>query len=116
MRIGFVLECHRDGADHKVMEHVVRALRGDLELLFQLCGSKRALFEDCGKQVEALFTVERQPNPKKTLNKLFNEHRRRDYDDKVHALKIIEKASLSKLERAPSFARLKDKLGRLEAL
>lgn len=201
MRVGFVLECCKDGADHKVLEHVVGKLHSDLKLCFRFCKSKRELFDDCGKFVEGLFTVERcdrvfvvwdlmpcdeaykddgkpscvkerafllkalrredrartvllcitheleawlladgkaltsvldndnhpikpiqddrtperHPNPKKVLNKLFKEHRRREYDDKVHALKIIKQVNLSKLERAPSFARLKDKLARLDA-
>ncbi|HSN98720.1 MAG TPA: DUF4276 family protein [Candidatus Nanopelagicales bacterium] len=198
MRVGFVLECHRDGADHKVIEHLVRALRKDVDPRFACCGSKRVLFDECGKFVEGLFEAERcervfvvwdlvpcdgayldekgrpcrsreraylrqalrnkdrartvmlcitheleawllcdsgaleavlarpthpierigdmkrpeeLPNPKKHLGGLFKKHRGRDYEDRVHALQIMQQVkNLSKLEKAPSFARLREKL------
>lgn len=196
-RVGFVLECHRDGADHKVLKHVVPRLRGGTEALFRCCGSKRALFEECARWVEKLFEEERcervfvvwdlvpcddafklngkpsrhkerthlrrllrpqdcgrtemicitheleawlladgkaltatlqkpthpikpigdekcpedNPNPKALLRQLFKRNGRGDYNDMVHALKIIENVqNLSKLERAPSFRRLREKL------
>ncbi len=59
MLVGFVVECHRDGADHKVIDHLVRKLRPDIDPRFRFCGSKGKLFQDCGKMVEALFEVDR---------------------------------------------------------
>jgi hypothetical protein len=59
MRVGFVLECHRDGADYKVLKHLVGVLRKDVEPHFVCCGSKRVLFEECGNQVSGLFDDDR---------------------------------------------------------
>jgi hypothetical protein len=201
MKVGFVVECHRDGADHKVIEHLARKLLAGIQPHFRFCGNKRKLFEDCGKLVEGLFEVDRcesvfviwdlipcddefqsdgspscvkerefllktlrprdaartvplcitheleawlladgsalknlleraehpikpigdekKPeevsNPKKRLDNLFKQDGRRGYEDRVWALKIAERASLSKLARAPSFARFKSKLDALQA-
>lgn len=52
-------------------------------------------------------------NPKAALRRLFNERRGWDYDDQIHPAKIIKNASLSKLDRVPSFARFSQKLGAL---
>jgi hypothetical protein len=55
---------------------------------------------------------EEEANPKKVLNRLFKQHRGRDYVDMVHAPQIIAKVrNLRKLENAASFVRLKHKLG-----
>ncbi len=200
MKVGFVLECFRDGADHKVIEHVVRAVRPDVGRVYMCSGSKRVLFESCSKLVEGLFVAERcdrvfvvwdlipcdagfqergkpscvkerqhlwhslrpedraktvmlciaqeldswlladgaalgavlsrkthpikpigdekKPeairNPKANLKKLFKEHGRGEYDDVIHAVKILsEVKDLSKLERAPSFKRFRQKLAKL---
>lgn len=199
VKVGFVLECHRDGADHKVIDHVVGATKPELVRVYACTGSKRALFESCSKLVEVLFEVERcqrvfivwdlkpcdpifqdggkpscvkerdhlwarlreqdrnrektvmlcityeldnwlladgaaltdvlrrkthpikdigdhkkpedNPDPKAFLIRLFKQHGRGDYDDVLHAVKIISKVqNLSKLERAPSFKRLRDRL------
>lgn len=40
------MECARDGADHKVLDHVVRRLQGDVEPVFAFLGSKRNLLTD----------------------------------------------------------------------
>lgn len=196
MKVGFVVECFRDGADHKVLQHLVAHLNPRIKTSFACAGSKRVIFEDCGRLVEGLFEAEgcervfvvwdlvpsdhhdqgkpscvherahilaklreidrsrtillcvtneleawlladgsaiktvverpshpigriadikkpeQDPNPKKTLNRIFHEHRgqRFDYMDAVHAIKIIEKASLRKLRVAPSFARFEAKI------
>lgn len=196
MKVGFVLECHREGADHQVIRYLVDELRKDIVAHFRFAGSKRELFADCGGMVEKLFTADRCdrvfviwdlipcddeythkgkpcrakerdslrkmlrredvertvmlcitheleawlladgnavkaelekpthplkpiadekrpeaiPNPKARLRALFNEHRRRDYDDKVHALRIIKRAKRTKLANALSFVRFRDKL------
>lgn len=199
VKVGFILECHRDGADHKVIDHVVGVTNPHLKRVYACAGSKRALFEQCDKLVEGLFEVDRCqrvfvvwdllpcdtafqaggkpscanerahlwerlrkqdrnnrktvmlcvtheldnwlladgaaltavlsrpthpikpipdqkdpeniPNPKAILKKLFKQHGRGDYEDVFHAVKIIsEVQNLSKLERAPSFKRLREKL------
>lgn len=198
-KVGFVVECHRDGADHKVISHVVEQTRSELRAHFVYTGSKKALFEDCPKIVETLFDVERCdrvfvvwdlmpcdedfreadkpscekerghlwarlrpqdrdnkktvmlcitheldnwlladgaaltavlsrpthpikpisdekrpediPNPKALLKKHFKQHGRGEYEDVLHAAKIIAQVkNLTKLERAPSFKRLRAKL------
>jgi hypothetical protein len=197
MRVGFIVECGPAGADEKVLDYLVKALRTDVEPRFQTCGptGKREILADCHKQVEKLFdkdrcdrvfvvwdlmpcdaehrhrgrpscekerdhiwaklrdqdrkrTVllcitheletwlladgsaltkvierrshpmrpipdERRPekieNPKARLKEHFNS-RPGGYNDLVHARKIIEQASLAKLERVPSFARFRQKL------
>lgn len=64
------------------------------------------------KPVDAIKYPERDPNPKRTLNQIFQEHRGRnfEYSDVDHALELVRRARLSKYEDAPSFARLKRKL------
>jgi hypothetical protein len=52
---------------------------------------------------------EKIENPKAKIRKHFGNHHG-GYDDMMHARKIIEKTSLAKLARVPSFAHLKDKL------
>jgi hypothetical protein len=197
MKIGFIVECHEDGADHRVLKYLVSQLRPDITPIFNFGRSKRFILEDCRSMVELLFDIERcarvfvvwdlipcnlehqenghpscvresahligklreqdkektimvcikheleawlladgsaleallrhpihgveripdvkhpdrDPNPKKTLISLFSKKPRTlVYNDAVHALKIVEKANLSKLKRAPSFKLLKDKL------
>lgn len=58
-KVGFVLECHRDGADHKVIEHVARTFRPDLQRVYMCAGNKGLLFERCSRIVEGLFEAER---------------------------------------------------------
>lgn len=54
---------------------------------------------------------EQHPNPKKQLGNLFKKRRGLEYNDTVHAVKIIEQVTnFNKLVRAPSFARFKQKL------
>lgn len=200
MRVGFIVECFRDGADHKVLLNLLPRLRADVEPQFSFCGSKRVLFEECGRLVAGLLDVERcervivlwdlmpcderfhdkgspsctlerahlvsqlrpqdhertimlcvtheleawlladgravtavlerpthkirpiaderrpeaYPNPKARLRTLFRQHGRGDYNDAVHAVKIVENvANLTKLDRAPSFSRLRAKLAAL---
>lgn len=55
MRVGFAVECHRDGADHKGIEHLVSVLNPRIEPFFLWSGSKRVLLRDCGTHVEELF-------------------------------------------------------------
>lgn len=59
MRVGFVVECHRDGADHKVIERIVSRLHGSLELRWVFAGSKGALFRECGDLVKGLIENDR---------------------------------------------------------
>lgn len=50
-------------------------------------------------------------DPKNELKRIFTAHRRREYDGRFHAEKIIrEVMDLSKLERVQSFKRFKDRL------
>lgn len=58
---------------------------------------------------------EQHPNPKLVLKQHFEENGPFEYDDKVHALKIIKAVNnLSKIERAsPSFRHLREKLAAL---
>lgn len=60
---------------------------------------------------------ERHTNPKKVLSKIFqNNGKPRGYEDVPWAARIIVHADLGKIERrAPSFARLKQKIKALEA-
>ncbi|BAZ16419.1 hypothetical protein NIES4071_82950 [Calothrix sp. NIES-4071] len=54
---------------------------------------------------------ERVRNPKKTLNKMFQENIGRPYVDRQHAKMIVEKLEdLNKLNRCPTFARFAEKL------
>ena len=55
MRVGFAVECHRDGADHKVIEYLVSVLNPKIEPFFLWSGSKRVLLARCGPIVEELF-------------------------------------------------------------
>lgn len=197
-RVGFMVECARDGADHKVIDHVVRRLRPDVDPVFAFLGSKRNLLTDGPSLVAGLLTSdhcarvfvvwdlipcdlpdprgspcrrneraallaaltregvdlsrvtlvcityeleawlladgaaitavlerpthpikkikserrpEEHPNPKKTLQKLFKEHRGKDYLDARHAIEIVKNVTdLGKLESAPSFARFAERL------
>lgn len=54
---------------------------------------------------------ERSKNPKKQLNKMFQENLGRPYIDRQHAKMIVEKLEdLNKLKRCPSFVRFAEKL------
>ncbi len=196
-RLGVIVECGRDGADHKVLANVIPRLRPDVALEFAFLGSKRALLTDgptlakglldpkagrcervvivwdlvpCDlpdakgkpcrrnereavraalekegvaldrvtllcitheleawlladgaaltgvlerpthpiKRVKDDRALEDHPNPKKLLQKLFKEHRGRDYLDARHAGEIVSAVSnLAKLDAAPSFRRLR---------
>ncbi len=62
MRVGFVVECFPDGADHKVLEHVVLRLRPDLrkiDLFWNCMRNKRFLLDDCGTAVAGLFDADK---------------------------------------------------------
>jgi hypothetical protein len=62
MRLGFVVECFRDGADHKVLEQVVLRMRPELtkdDLRWSCMRKKRFLLDDCGAAVEALFNADK---------------------------------------------------------
>lgn len=59
MKVGFLLECGPDGADYKVLQHVVRTAAPRLHARFVCSGSKRVLFDECNKLVTALFEDER---------------------------------------------------------
>lgn len=50
------------------------------------------------------------PNPKGRLKRLFRVHRHGEYNDLVHAIKIIKKADLNRLRRSESFRRFRAKL------
>jgi hypothetical protein len=201
VRVGFVVECGRDGADHKVFRLLAEHLRPGLAHEFRFMDNKRKLFDQGDAVVDLLLTStkcdhvfliwdlmpcdaefqlkkpwcvqersflidklasrgvdlgrvtllcitheleawllvsgtaleellkrqthsiepishekhpERHPNPKKTLTQLFNKHRGVDYQDMVHAHqiaeKILERGHESKMERAPSYKRFKDRL------
>lgn len=49
-------------------------------------------------------------NPKGRLKRLFRVHRRGEYNDLVHAIKIIKVADLTRLRHSASFRRFKAKL------
>ena len=53
---------------------------------------------------------DRMANPKGRLKKLFRVHRRGEYNDLVHAIKIIKEADLNRLRHSESFQRFKAKL------
>lgn len=59
MRVGFVVECHRHGADHKVIEHVVSRLDASIELRWVFAGNKGELFRECGGLVRGLYENEK---------------------------------------------------------
>lgn len=63
MKVGFVLECTRDGADVKVISHVLKRLKTEQDVAIDPCfrtmGNKRFLFEKCAATVEGLFDDER---------------------------------------------------------
>ncbi len=200
-KVGFVVECCEDGADQKVIEHVIRAMNLELTPIFRFTRSKRFLFEDCGKLVESLFKIEgcsrvfvvwdllpcnnefhdkgkpscvmerdylrrslpedfrgrektvmlcithelenwlladgaaltavlsrdehkaraipddkkpeKDKNPKGILKKLFDQVVHTKFIDTIHVPQIISKVKdLSKLDRAPSFKRLREQLAR----
>lgn len=77
-----------------------------------------------GRAVTAVLSTEAHParrvadsrnpdhvgNPKRRLKRLFRENRRGEYNDLVHAIKIIRQADLNKLRRSDSFCRFEEKL------
>jgi Domain of unknown function (DUF4276) len=122
-------EHHHNGKPscEKERQHLVKKLRPvDRPRTVMLCITHELeawLLAD-GKAIAAVLGSDEHPiriadekrpeehlNPKRHLNKLFGKHRNWDYIDMIHAVQIIKKVRrLSKLECAPSFARLKDKL------
>jgi len=58
-KIGFVLECGEDGADHQVLRFVLPLLREGVTPVFNCAVNKGALFRECAKRVEGLLTIER---------------------------------------------------------
>lgn len=53
---------------------------------------------------------DRVPNPKARLQRQFRVHRRGEFNDLIHAIKIIQAADLNRLGRSESFRRFKAKL------
>lgn len=58
-RLGVIVECGRDGADHKVLARVIPRLRADVTLEFAFLGSKRALLTDGPKLTAGLLSESR---------------------------------------------------------
>jgi hypothetical protein len=58
-RVGFIVECQKDGPDHKVIGHVARRLRVDVEPVFRFLGSKSRLLPECGEIAAGLFEIQR---------------------------------------------------------
>lgn len=54
-RVGVIVECGRDGADHKVLASVIPRLRPDVVPEFAFLGSKRALLTDGPKLAAGLL-------------------------------------------------------------
>lgn len=54
-RVGVIVECGRDGADHKVLAHVIPRLRQEVVPEFAFLGSKRALLTDGPKLAAGLL-------------------------------------------------------------
>lgn len=209
MKVGFVLECHENGAEHQVLKFLLETFRFEIEPVFRFMGNKGTLFREVGEWVEGLFVkshcvrvfvvwdlvppevcdergkkscraereavlerlreedrapdrttllclsheleawlltdgaaiesflyekkasthrksvsdgkhTERDPNPKKTLSRIFQAHRGAmfEYSDLDHAIKLVKAAhardaNLSKYRRALSFNRLLTKLDAL---
>lgn len=59
MRVGFVLECGEDGAEHAVFKYLVAKLRPAVTPVFVFMNNKGALFRGCAAKVEGLFDIER---------------------------------------------------------
>lgn len=53
---------------------------------------------------------DRVSNPKGRLKRLFRIHRHGEFNDLVHAIKIIQKADIKRLRRSESFCRFEEKL------
>lgn len=72
-----------------------------------------AVLSTVAHPVPAIADVKRPDhvsNPKGRLKQLFRVHRRGEYNDLVHAIKIIKAANLNRLRRSESFRRFKAKL------
>jgi len=54
-RVGFVLECQRQGPEEQVFTHLVKRLRPDLEPIFECLTSKRYLLPGGSKAVKQLL-------------------------------------------------------------
>ena len=56
MKIGFVVECGRDGPEKKVFEYLVKTLRKDgATTRITTCGGKNWILKECGAYVATLF-------------------------------------------------------------
>ncbi|MEO7331332.1 MAG: hypothetical protein ABI193_22340 [Minicystis sp.] len=81
----------KDSPEYKVFRHLVAQLRPDISTVFNIATS-----------------------PKTVLSRIFQTRRGIDYVDAAHAIKIIENVTnLTKLDRVPSFARFRQRLGAL---
>lgn len=58
-KIGFVLECGEDGADHQVLRFVLPRLREGVTPVFNCAVNKGVLFRECARRVEGLLTIDR---------------------------------------------------------
>ncbi len=58
-KVGFVLECGEDGADHQVLRFVLPLLRGNVTPVFNFAVNKGVLFRECAKRVEGLLVNDR---------------------------------------------------------
>lgn len=56
-KVGFVVECNIDGAEHTVLAYLVKKLRDDIEPVFNFAVNKGNLFRELNARVEALFDV-----------------------------------------------------------
>jgi Domain of unknown function (DUF4276) len=59
MRVGFLLECGPEGAELKVLRHLVPRLRPKLDLVFRSADNKGKLFRGCRDYVAGLFDDDR---------------------------------------------------------
>jgi uncharacterized protein DUF4276 len=58
-RLGFIVECQRDGADQQVLKHLVGRICRDVEPVFECLRSKQHLLPECGRVARRLLTTDR---------------------------------------------------------
>jgi hypothetical protein len=60
--------------------------------------------------IENVKNPDHYPNPKGRMKRLFRIHHRGEFNDLIHAIKIIKAAGLNRLRRSASFRRFEEKL------